>query len=560
MADMLADLPSPEAATLMRQVGPLVAKELQALIEQHEAWRKAKAQPGAVVSDSSAEPRTPDEALQRLESLLEHWCEEGPEAAHAVVELLLASDNQLCRTIVERNTGAIPAIRETALARAVLSSAWRRSTDRWPDWLGMLDPRSSIDDMTEEFDKLLGALWERASKRDDAPEPEVVSRAADSLTRLFDNQPPDRCPHITPFVLPSLSRPSTDEEAAEQLRLLGVLQPLESGGLVKRRDFVSHQAAALTELLADGNDLVVSHDTAILAYVESLLNDCLRDVDSPGSPPLSADAARALVNAIDNSGWIPELEHTRLRVRARHLLLTGGIDRRGLQALPSAAEMATHARSRSDRVGETLAAWIALEGPSVSELYTAVSAGLRHQSPLQTDTTLLQAVASRLADLPAQDQAGFWTDLLGGPGTHLPEQTLTAAGWPSLSDAFTAELLIDRYTRASRNPDRRVVLDLWKVADVTSPAARRDLIQQILLPMLEVNQGAAEYAILYLPQLMQSVPKGMGKAVREAVEASGTKWSSLAQRGTKALKAVGYSTERTGLLKLRERITRSNDD
>ncbi|MGC0386097.1 hypothetical protein RKD33_006314 [Streptomyces sp. SAI-129] len=31
-------------------------------------------------------------------------------------------------------------------------------------------------------------------------------------------------------------------------------------------------------------------------------------------------------------------------------------------------------------------------------------------------------------------------------------------------------------------------------------------------------------------------------------------------RGTKALKAVGYSTERTGLLKLRERISRSNDD
>ncbi|MFG2682402.1 transposase family protein [Streptomyces sp. NPDC048392] len=52
----------------------------------------------------------------------------------------------------------------------------------------------------------------------------------------------------------------------------------------------------------------------------------------------------------------------------------------------------------------------------------------------------------------------------------------------------------------------------------------------------------------------------MGKAVREAVEASGKKRSSLEQRGTKALKAVGYSTERTGLLKLRERISRSNDD
>ncbi|MFJ8049253.1 P-loop NTPase fold protein [Streptomyces luteogriseus] len=560
MADMLADLSSLEAATLMTQVGPLVAKELRALIEQHETWKKAKAQSGAVAADSSTEPRSPDEALQRLEWLLEHWCEEGPEAAHAVVELLLASDSQLCRTIVERNTGRIPMVRETALARTVLSSAWRRSTDRWPDWLGMLDPRSSIGDMTEEFDKLLEVLWERASKSDDALEPEVVTRAADSFMRLFDSQPPDRYPHITPFVLPSLSRPSTDEEAAEQLRLLGVLQPLENGGLLKRTDFVPHQAAALTELLADGDDLVVSQDGAILAYVESLLSDCLRDLDSPGTAPLSPEKARALVESLDNGGWLPGLEHTRLRVRARHLLLIGGVDGDSLQPLPSAAEMAAHARSRPNRVGETLAAWVALEGPSAPELFTAVSAGLRQQSPLQTDAALLQAVASRLADLPAEVQAGFWRDLLGGPGTRLPEQTLTTAGWLSLPDAFTAELLIDRYSRASKNPDRRAVLDLWKAADVKSSAARRDLIQQILIPMLEANQGAAELAILYLPQLMQAVPKGMGKAVREAVEASATKWSNLAQRGTKALKSVGYSTERAGLLRLRERISRSNDD
>ncbi|MFC5805357.1 hypothetical protein [Streptomyces formicae] len=114
--------------------------------------------------------------------------------------------------------------------------------------------------------------------------------------------------------------------------------------------------------------------------------------------------------------------------------------------------------------------------------------------------------------------------------------------------------------QALRAAEPAAIFDLWKAANVTSVAARRDLIQQILLPMLEANQGAAEFAILYLPQVMQSVPTGMGKAVREAVEANGTTWSNLAPRGTKALKAVGYSTERTGLLRLRERISRGNDD
>ncbi|CAL9448922.1 hypothetical protein SUDANB58_02410 [Streptomyces sp. enrichment culture] len=559
MADMLAELSSSQAAILMEQVGPHIAKELRALIETHEEWTKAQGQPTAVPPAAPTEPASPDEALRRLEKLLEHWCEECPEAAHAVVGLLLALDSKSGRDIVERNANDIPVVRETALARAVLSSVHRRSISHWPTWLGLLDPRSSIAEMTVEFDTPLKKLWSLASKSDSSPKPEEIGRAADSFMRLFDDQPPGRHPHITPFVLPSLSRPSTDEEAEEQLRLLDALRPLENSGLLQRAAFVRHQAANVTELLADGESLLVSDDSTIVTYIESLVNDCLRDLSSPGSAPLAPEEARALVTALDEGGWLPGNEHTRLQVRARHLLVTGGVDRDGLQPLPTAADMADYARRRPEYAGQTLAAWIALEQPSASDLLKAVSAGLRQLSPMQADAALLQAVASRLAALPAQDQAGFWRDLLAGPGTRLPAQMLTSAGWPSLPDAFTAELLIERYARASRNPDRRAVLDLWRAAHVTNPAARRELIQTILLPMLEGNQGSAELAIQYLPQLMESVPKGMGKAVREAVEASGKKWRSLEERGIKALTAVGYRTERTGLLRTR-RISRSNDD
>lgn len=559
MADMLAELPPSQAAILMEQVGPHVAKELRALVEKHEEWTNAQDQPAAVPSATPPpEPMSPDEALRRLEELLEHWCEECPEAAHAVVGLLLALDSKPGRDIVERHADDIPVVRETALARSVLLSAHRRPVSCWPTWLGLLDPRSPIAEMTVEFDTPLKKLWALASKPDDSPAPEEVGRAAGSFMQLFDDQPPGRHAHITPFILPSLSRPSTDEEAVEQLRLLDVLGPLENSGLLERATFVRHQAAAVTELLTDGGDLLVAHDSAILTYIESLMNDCLRDLGSLGPAPLDSEEARALVTALDEAGWLPGNEHTRLQVRARRLLLTGGVDRDGLQPLPAAAAMADYARRCPDDAGETLAAWIALERPSASELLKAVSAGLRQPSPMQADAALLQAVASRLAALPAQDQVGFWRDLLAGPSTRLPAQMLTSAGWGSLPDALTAELLIERYSRASRNPDRRAVLDLWRAANVTNPASRRDLIQTILLPMLEANQGSAELAIQYLSKLMESVPKGMGKAVRETVEASGHKWR-LEERGIKALTAVGYRTERTGLLRTR-RISRSNDD
>ncbi|MGN9758153.1 KAP family P-loop NTPase fold protein [Streptomyces sp. SD31] len=559
MADMLAQLPSPQAAILMEQVAPHVADELRALIEKHEEWTKEQDQLAAVTSTQQPEPRSPDEVLRRLKELLTHWCEECPEAAHAVVGLLLATDSKLGRDIVEQHAADIPIVRETALARAVLSSTHRRSISRWPAWLGLLDSGSPVAEMIVEFDTLMKKLWTMASQPDNAATLEQVGRAANSFMRLFDDQPPGQHPQLTSFVLRSLSRPSTDEEAAEQLRLLDVLRPLESSGLLERAAFVRHQAAAVTELLTDGDGLLVEHDSTIVTYIETLVNDCLRDLSSPGSAPLKPDEARALVTALDEGGWLPGNEHTRLQVRARHLLATSGVDRNGLEPLPAAAAMAEHARRCPSQAGETLAAWIALEEPSASELLKAVSAGLRQQSPMRAGTALLQAVASRLATLPAQDQASFWRDLLAGPGTRLPVQTLASAGWSSLPDTLTAELLVERYERASRNPDRRAVLDLWKAADVTNIAARRDLIQTVLLPMLKENQGAADFAIQYLPQLMESVPKGMRKIVREAVEVSVKEWKTLEDHGIKALTAVGYSTERTGLLRTR-RISRSNDD
>jgi len=51
----------------------------------------------------------------------------------------------------------------------------------------------------------------------------------------------------------------------------------------------------------------------------------------------------------------------------------------------------------------------------------------------------------------------------------------------------------------------------------------------------------------------------MRTAVRQAVEAATKKWGTLEERGIKTLTAVGYRTERFGLLKTGKRISRSND-
>ncbi|MEU0452440.1 MULTISPECIES: P-loop NTPase fold protein [unclassified Streptomyces] len=566
MADMLATLSARDAATVMTVVGPDVTKELQNLVEAHEEWARAQADPPsvgtatpAVTSDSVPEPMSPSVVLERLEGLLRPWCEGSAEAAHVIVGVLLALEGREGRDIVQRHTATIPPVQETALARTVLSSTARRDVSEWSQWLGILHAQVSVDDVEIQLIRLLRKLWTEASKAASPLDPAVVAQAADSFMRLFDDRPQGRYPEITPIALQSLSAPSNDEEATEQMRLLRAGRPLENSGLLDHTALIQHQSAALVELLTEADEPEVGEDGALLVYIGAVLSDCLQNLGSPASDALSAEEARDLAHAVEECEWLPEPNRTRLRIRARSLLVMGDVETAGLSALPSASDMAAYARRHSSHADEALAEWLSLEQPSGVDLLSAVSARLRHQTFPQSDV-LLQAIATRLAALSAEEQADFWRTLLAGPGTRIPDQMLTKAGWPLLPDAHAAELLAERYAQTAKNPDRRAVLDLWRSASLTSPAARRQLIHDILLPMLEVNQGAAELALVYLPQVMDSVPTGVRTSVRAAVEASSKKWPALEQRGTKALKAVGYTTERTGLLKLRERISRSNDD
>ncbi|MEU8807297.1 P-loop NTPase fold protein [Streptomyces violaceoruber] len=162
MADMLAELPAAQAAILMKQVSARTAEELNALIEEHEGWAKDQVPQGMAATEPLPEPQSPAAALRRLENLLEHWCEESSEAAHAVVGVLLALDSSLGRDVVSRKTALIPAVGEANLVQAVLTSARQCPAKTWPQWLGLLDPQSAINDMSVEIDSLLEELWTQA--------------------------------------------------------------------------------------------------------------------------------------------------------------------------------------------------------------------------------------------------------------------------------------------------------------------------------------------------------------------------------------------------------------
>ncbi|KJY35939.1 hypothetical protein VR46_31305, partial [Streptomyces sp. NRRL S-444] len=199
LVSVLTGLRLAEAAQLMDAVGPALTKDLQAAFETHDAWKATQAAPaaGAAASDvGEEEPPLPDIALEALEAILEHWSDTSPRAAHAIARLLLHLDRQTGREAVERHLELFPQVRDTALARVILSSMSRRPLSTWPMWLGVLDPCLDLQNVDGQVTLLLAKLWSEASESTTPPASDTVGEVADGFIRLFGDRAADQHPDI----------------------------------------------------------------------------------------------------------------------------------------------------------------------------------------------------------------------------------------------------------------------------------------------------------------------------------------------------------------------------
>ncbi|KJY35914.1 hypothetical protein VR46_31310 [Streptomyces sp. NRRL S-444] len=247
-------------------------------------------------------------------------------------------------------------------------------------------------------------------------------------------------------------------------------------------------------------------DGDLLTYVEAAATECLQQSASAVNQPLPLSEIGTLLQSVDDCTWIPEPDHTRLRVSCR-LLIADQFPGLALEAVASAAGMESHARQHGSNTWKALTGWIILEQPSSTDLLTATSETVRSTQPV-ADPRLLHAISGRLAALPLPEQTDFWQRLIGAPRKRVPQQSLIDAGWPQLPDTHAAAILLQRYVESSNNSDRQDILDLWKSASITSDTALRKLIESVIIPMLEVNQTGAEMALGHLPRLIEAVPKG----------------------------------------------------
>ncbi|MFB7830106.1 P-loop NTPase fold protein [Streptomyces sp. NPDC056056] len=567
---MLKTLSSAEAEQLVEASAGTLAKELSTAVENHDAWKSSQEQASVVAAGTVAPtepvvdteaPADPHFTLEALASLLEHWHETTPKAAHTIVQILLSLEAQVGRDTVEGNLAYVPAVRDVSLARLILTSATRRRASVWPQWLGVLTAELDLDAVRPQIESMYQRLWEQTTAEKSPLGAEVVATAADAFVRLIDDRPDSHRPDIAAVVLASLDGHAiSDEDAAERTAVLGMLQPLVERGLLDRKAVLQNESIAVTATLSESDETITppEEDGELLAYLAETVVECLRDFMIATEHPLSLEQATSLVEAVERCEWLPEPHRTQMRTHCRLHAGSEAVSQMTLDALPSASQMAVHARQYPQSGPSTVAAWIRVEEPSPADLRAATAALIR-ASRATPNSPLTAAIRDRLDALLVSDQVAFWRELVGTTRTDYPIEVLVAAGWQQLPDAYVAELLSDRYSNATNRSERQAVLDLWRAADLTSDRAKRLLLDRVLIPMLGTNQTTADTALSYVPSLLKAIPSGRRKTLRQAVESSFATSPGLEKKAINALKSIGYNTERVGLLR-RERLSRDNDD
>ncbi|MFG2825036.1 P-loop NTPase fold protein [Kitasatospora sp. NPDC048365] len=562
---VMKDLEPAAAERLATAIAPYLGKRLRKALEEHDA---AQAAAPVVVAPSPGVPAPapraaapaavydPAPTLAALDDLLGHWAGRAPAAAQQLMAALLDTDHVKGCNIVETHLAGLGPVRDLAVARRVLDGATRRTPDTWPLWLGAVHPRLPMAELNEALTRVLEKLWDCTADRS----ADEIRDAAAAYTALVGDQlTPDLS--LTPIVLDALQDPVDDDESAQAHRvLLDRAKAFLGSGLVDPVELARYECSVVTDVLQRGDDQVTDDD-ALLYYAATVAPGCLTAFGHRTGVVLGEEDATAMIQAVDDCTWMPEPEHTALRLETRRAAGSHLCQSTTLRGLPSATSMRDFFDTHGAAADLALADWISLDEPSGSDLTTATAQALRATAPAPS-SALTAEVRRRLASLSTAEQADFWRALIGDKKTAPTGRTVLAGvGWSDLGDHEAASLVADRATQCTNNTERRAVLALWQEAGITQAAARKRLVEEVLLPILDPkNAGATELALEFLPRLGAPIPQGMKKQIADAVERATSPNDKLHNKALSVMTGLGYSTTSVGWLGRRRKIRTDQED
>lgn len=516
------------------------------------ASRAAAAAAASTATDSDEAATDPAEVIGSLSDLLTSVPAESRQAKEAIVRILLQGDTQECRTAVEDHLGLVAPVSDKETVERFLEAAKRRITALWPQWLDAIDDVAAQHIDVGTLNELAEKLWSNSEPKEDEPDRQAhVDAAARAMARLNRHRSSDAGGKATGLVLGALEGFAQDEAETRSRRLV----------LARAATFVAHGLANGHEVAANEIEAIrqtvtldaVGAEDVTSAYIVEVLPDMVSLLAADWTSDCTEMVA-TLLESITQSGWLDRAGKVRAKLRALNLIPE---QERALFAvhLPDPSDVKVVARTGGTTFDADLTSWIRLAQPAPADLIAATRLALS-----RSNKELAAAISEQRQTYSVTEQAWLLEQALDEANGKMSGVMETACGLQELPDATVSALLAKRYKTATTNTERIAVLALWQTADIRSDAARRDLFEQVLIPMLRLNENgankqAATEALRRTPDLAKPhLPRNTSQQLQSALKEACAHPDDVQKRAVEVAKAVGFKTGAKGFFDRRPEI------
>jgi hypothetical protein len=527
-----------------------IAEELaQAFSDFKKPAPTAVSASAADLDEPIAPAPDPQPTVELITGLLRERASDA-DIAQQLVLLLLSIDNQAGRDAVEPLISDIGPVYHAPLVSAVLRAAQRRVLGTWPQWYDNVDSGAIEPHHAPLLQKSADTLW-TSIIGNEPPTVSTVQRAADSLNGLINRLPAEDRLTLDDAVIASMaSVVSTDAEANSRSAVLRKLPALHSAQLISNENVYGRLALTLHDTLTTDFGSIVERDGPLASYLYNdigrILHDGVAHLDEPQS------TVQQLISDVRESPWFEEPFSTELQLK---LIVDSG-----LAATLSDGIDEGHIMSIIDRftTGASLVAelWLQVGNLPFDRVLTLVTKLRAHGIVTKDIADVLTELRRRWTH--EQRVALVRSQIEDPDSSRLTQVGASLIGLHEIGDEAAADILIERFNKCHNNTQRRGLVALWQLSDLKSEGARRRMINSVVIGLLQPADGSGpgvgqiEIALDTLSHVGDPVPNGVKRALGKAVKDAVAGKDKLEKRAIEVLEALGYKTERRGLLRKKD--------
>ena len=471
---------------------------------------------------------------QTLMTVFDAWCQrlaslQDKAGLQAALRLLMKVDQQDARSLVARYLPASGTWTAAADNDLILKNAIRRLPQFAEPWLRAVDVRratpASVVETLSNFGRQLWGADEKVA---------VVSSVGALLGDLLVECSDETRDAVESTILESIDSAVTDDdEATSRIAELDRAAIIVGSGAVRPQSIYRVEANNLASLLKTERD-DEDPDGPIVAYVNASLRKLLESWGSPDPIPLLDD----LYQAIQDCDWLPEPAATlrRLETQART---------NQSEEQPTLEDVLQLIADHTADAAALGAAWLNARPRTASPAdIVRLLNQLQIHNAWQVDgvTSAVGRIRNRMSP---SERLALVQGLLANRMT-LPTKLLSASGFPDLRDDDILDILIARMNQATRNSDRKEVLNLAATRSYSYRPTRSRYVIDLIIPLMPLGLEATNLAIDALVRLGRPITPEMRQQVLVALKPAIEGNERLTRKATEALAPLGFPTRGKG--------------